>query len=157
LSEFSARLHEDEAKRSVWLLRRSRTSWRLWCGEVESLCGRWPKHPCSRASIQHAFVITITHCAFLFLAIHRCLLSACHQHARCCCCFALVVLLLSRSAPLDFYSTPQYTILLPAHARTHAREHQPVWFALIRTGLDWTGLNRAAKSIPLGFESCSAV
>jgi hypothetical protein len=37
LSEFSARLHEDEAKRSVWLLlRRSRTSWRRLCGG-----GRW--------------------------------------------------------------------------------------------------------------------
>jgi len=43
---------------------------------------------------------------------------------------------LSRSAPLAFYyldrcSTLRYT--LP----THAREHQPVWSALLHTGLDW--------------------
>ena len=58
------------------------------------------------------------------------------------------------SAPFLLDTTVYYTF---TRARTHAREHQPVWFALIRTGLDWTGLNRAAKSIPLGFESCSAV
>ena len=57
--------------------------------------------------------------------------------------------LLSRSAPLAFWclvrwlfdTTLQYT--LP----THAREHQPVWFVLLHTGLDWTGLDCALRSL----------
>ena len=63
--------------------------------------------------------------------------------------------LLSRSAPLAFWclvrwlfdTTLQYT--LP----THAREYQPVWFVLLHTGLDWTGLRRKITSLgsPLSY------
>ena len=52
LSEFSARLHEDEVKRSVWL-RRSRTSWRCveaGGGELVWKMAQTSKDPCSRAS-----------------------------------------------------------------------------------------------------------
>lgn len=116
------------------------------------------RYPCSRA-LGNSLADT---CLCDYFALFFCLRyvvssSVCCtvRYHRCYCCFALVVLslslahLLSRSAPLAFWclvrwlfdTTLQYT--LP----THAREHQPVWFVLLHTGLDWTGLDCALRSL----------
>jgi hypothetical protein len=64
----------------------------------------------------------------------RCSIS--HWHSSCSCSFAQLRSL-SVAWTATRYSTRHCSILYP---RTHAREHQPVWSALLPTGLDWIAL-----------------